>query len=416
MKAVLLRILAVDSFVPTDKNEKWLAIGTVIDTFGNGLFYTVSALYFTRIIGLSAQEVGVGLAIAAFGGISASLIFGRLADIWGPRGLAVYVTFVCAIVDFAYLFANNFVSFVIIATVISFLDRGGAAGRTVIISRVGGPDGRVRIRAYLRAVTNVGIGLGSFVAGFALVVDQAWAYQAIIVVNALTTFAKTYANWKMPNFPPLPGAKHEKATRALRDRPFVALTLANAVLAIHYHMLDLAVPLWIASQTKAPTWVVAAALLLNTIACVLFQVRMAKGTENPIDAGFATRQGSYWLAVAAAVYAASTYANSPALATFVILAGAAIHVTGELRQAAGSFGIGYGIPPEHLQGQYQGVWSLSLSASHFVSPIVLTFLCIGMGVPGWLILGGIFLLMGAVTPPLVKMAMKAQTNGQVTDG
>lgn len=39
-----------------------------------------------------------------------------------------------------------------------------------------------------------------------------------------------------------------------------------------------------------------------------------------------------------------------------------------------------------------------------------------MGVPGWLILGGIFLLMGAVTPPLVKMAMKAQTNGQVTDG
>ncbi|MEY3697148.1 MAG: hypothetical protein RJA41_798, partial [Actinomycetota bacterium] len=66
--SVLLRILAVDSLVPKDKNEKWLAIGTVIDTFGNGLFYTVSALYFTRIIGLSAQEVGIGLAIAAFGG------------------------------------------------------------------------------------------------------------------------------------------------------------------------------------------------------------------------------------------------------------------------------------------------------------------------------------------------------------
>lgn len=412
--SALARILAVDSLVPTDRNEKWLAIGTVIDTFGNGLFYTVSALYFTRIVGLSAQEVGIGLAIAAFGGISASLIFGRLADIWGPRGLAVYLTFICALVDFTYLFANTFTSFVIIATLISFLDRGGAAGRTVIISRVGGPDGRVRIRAYLRAVTNVGIGLGSFVAGFALIVDEAWAYQVIIIVNAFTTFAKTYANWKMPFFPPLPGAKQEKATQALRDKAFVTLTLTNGVLAIHYHMLDLAVPLWVASHTTAPTWVVAAAFLLNTIACVLFQVRMAKGTENPIAAGYATRQGSYWLALATGVYAASTYAASPTLATIVILAGAAIHVTGELRQAAGSFGIGYGIPPEHLQGQYQGVWSLSLSASHFVSPIVLTFLCLGLGVTGWFILGAIFLLMGAITPPLVKAAMKVQHGQQTT--
>jgi MFS family permease len=406
--SVLLRILAVDSLVPKDKNEKWLAIGTVIDTFGNGLFYTVSALYFTRIIGLSAQEVGIGLAIAAFGGISASLIFGRMADLWGPRGLAVYITFICAIVDFAYLFADDFLSFVLIATLISFLDRGGAAGRTVIISRVGGPDGRVRIRAYLRAVTNVGIGLGSFVAGFALVVDEAWAYQAIIIINALTTFAKTYANWKMPHFPPLPGAKHEKATRALRDKAFVSLTLANSVLAIHYHMLDLAVPLWVASHTTAPTWVVAAAFLLNTIACVLFQVRMARGTEDPVDAGKATRQGSYWLALSTVVYAAATYPSSPVIATFAILLGALIHVTGELRQAAGSFGIGYGIPPEHLQGQYQGVWSLSLSASHFVSPIILTFLCLGLGVQGWVILGIIFLAMGAITPPLVKAALKAQ--------
>jgi MFS family permease len=406
--SVLLRILAVDSLVPKDQNEKWLALGTVIDTFGNGLFYTVSALYFTRIIGLSAQEVAVGLAIAAFGGISASLIFGRLADIWGPRGLAVYVTFICAIVDFAYLYANTFLSFALIATLISFLDRGGAAGRTVIISRIGGPDGRVRIRAYLRAVTNVGIGLGSFVAGFALVVDEAWAYQAIIIVNALTTFAKTYANWKMPNFPPLAGAKHEKATRALRDKAFVSLTLANAALATHYHMLDLAVPLWVASHTTAPTWVVAAAFLLNTIACVLFQVRMAKGTEDPVAAGFATRQGSYWLALSTVVYAAATYPSSPMIATIVILAGSAIHVTGELRQAAGSFGIGYGIPPEHLQGQYQGVWSLSLSASHFISPIALTFLCLGLGVVGWVILGAIFLLMGAITPPLVKAALKVQ--------
>jgi hypothetical protein len=135
---------------------------------------------------------------------------------------------------------------------------------------------------------------------------------------------------------------------------------------------------------------------------------MARGTEDPVDAGKATRQGSYWLALSTVVYAAATYPSSPVIATFAILLGALIHVTGELRQAAGSFGIGYGIPPEHLQGQYQGVWSLSLSASHFVSPIILTFLCLGLGVQGWVILGIIFLAMGAITPPLVKAALKAQ--------
>jgi hypothetical protein len=40
-----------------------LAAAELAGSFGNGAFYACSALYFTRIVGLSATEVGVALTI-----------------------------------------------------------------------------------------------------------------------------------------------------------------------------------------------------------------------------------------------------------------------------------------------------------------------------------------------------------------
>ena len=43
----------------------WLLTSAQVDWTGTGLFLAVSVLFFVRVVGLSAAEVGLGLTIAA---------------------------------------------------------------------------------------------------------------------------------------------------------------------------------------------------------------------------------------------------------------------------------------------------------------------------------------------------------------
>ena len=52
---------------------------------GNGAAFTVTALYFTRFVGLHPLQYGVALTIAGFAGLFAGLPAGHIADVRGPR-------------------------------------------------------------------------------------------------------------------------------------------------------------------------------------------------------------------------------------------------------------------------------------------------------------------------------------------
>lgn len=408
MASSLAGLLGLDTLIPQDRHERLLALSSLINTFGNGLFYTISALYFTRIVGLHVGQLGVGLSIASAFGVVAALSTGRLADIWGPRGLAVSTMALSGMAMFFLAFAHDFLTFVAGSVAVAMLERASNSARSVIISRIGGPDGRVRIRAYLRSVVNLGIAVGTLCAGVALAIDSPAIYRALIIFDAFTTLFAAFALSKLPTMPPLHGARETRSTTAIRDHRFIGLMLLNVISSMHYHVLEIAVPLWIASHTAAPRWTVAAVLLINTIACVLFQVRLSAGAETPLGAAAVARSGAIFLALGMAVYASAAAVDSPVIATLILLAASAVHVTGELRQAAASFGIGFGLPPENLQGQYQGVWSLGNTVAGMIAPIVLTTLCLTWGWPGWLLLGGLFILSGSAMLPLVRRAVLAQ--------
>src|SRR4051812_32554518 len=75
----------VAGLLPERGAVRQLALVTLVNTTGNGIFFTLSALYFTRIVGLSVAQVGVGLGIAAFAGLFGGIPLGHLADRRGPR-------------------------------------------------------------------------------------------------------------------------------------------------------------------------------------------------------------------------------------------------------------------------------------------------------------------------------------------
>ena len=78
----------------------------------------------------------------------------------------------------------------------------------------------------------------------------------------------------------------------------------------------------------------------------------------------------------------------------LLAAGALVQVIGELLQSSGSFLLGFDLAADEAQGQYQGVWNTSMSISTMVAPTVLALLPLGLGVPGWIILGVWFALIG----------------------
>src|SRR5215210_2034657 len=57
-----------------------LAGQSVLSAFGEGAFLTGSAVFFTVIVGLSAQQVGLGLSIAALTRFALSVPLGKVAD------------------------------------------------------------------------------------------------------------------------------------------------------------------------------------------------------------------------------------------------------------------------------------------------------------------------------------------------
>lgn len=390
-----------------------MASATFINTFGNGLFSVTSAIYFTRIVGITPLQLGFAFSLAAGIGLAMTLPMGHLADRVSPKTLNIGLGTVSAFGMALYAAATSYAWFLVVAMLLAVSDQGGRAARNTLIARLGS-ENKVRFRAYQRAVTNLGIALGSLLGGVALVLDDPKAYRAIILADAVTTLVASQFLRRLPDVDPIRHAVKPRRTEAMRDHNYVALTMVNAMLGVHFMLLELVVPLWIVRETKAPTWVAAGTYLVNTIACVLFTVRVAKGAEDLRGAARLQRSGGLWLGVGALSYAAAAYTGAWWIAALVMLVAAGVHVFGELQQSAASFGIGFNLPPEHLQGQYQGVWSLGWGIMALIGPTWLAYLVFQHGLLGWMVLALQFALGGLITPWLVERALHdKRRNGQV---
>lgn len=66
--------------VPPAGPPRTLALAQLANSVGDGAFYACSALFFTRIVGLSAAQVGLALTVGWAAGMLAGVPLGHLAD------------------------------------------------------------------------------------------------------------------------------------------------------------------------------------------------------------------------------------------------------------------------------------------------------------------------------------------------
>ncbi|MBF5031024.1 MULTISPECIES: MFS transporter [unclassified Micromonospora] len=390
-----------------------LAYATLVNTVGAGLWLAGGALYLTRDVGLSATSVGAGLTVAGLVGLSASVPLGALADRWDPRTLRAVLQVGQAVAALAYLLVGSFPAFLAVAVPEALLAAGNLAVRAALVAAVGGPDGRVHAFATLRAVANLGITVGTALAGIALAVDTHRAYQVLVVGNAATYLLSAALLMRLPPQPAGAGTRRTPGTRRgggrrrggpLRDGRFLAVSGVSAVLSTHVTVLVLVVPLWTVDRAGAPPPVVSAVLLANTVLTVLLAVRLSRGAERAAPAARKLRRAGLVLAAATPLYAAT--AGLPVLpAVVLLLVATAVWTVGDLWHGAAGAGLAYDLAPPGAIGAYQGADGLLTGLAQALGRGLLTLLVLGGGPVGWLVLGGIFATAGLAAPALAGRAI-----------
>ncbi len=398
------RLLAqwMSRVMPEPGPQRAMVLSSFVNRVGNGLFNTASVLYFTRVVGLTPGQVGLGLTVAGVVGLLAGVPAGELADRRGPRAVQLVALVVQTATMLAFLLVHGWAAFTAIATLDLLALSATNAARGALVARVGGERPAV-FRAKLRTFVNVGVVLGTVGAAFAVQIDTRAAYAALIVLNAASYVGCGLLLLRVPAFPARPRPRLERRWAALRDRPFALFAVLDGAMGLQYPVASLLLPIWITLHTQAPRWTVALCFALNSAFCVLFQVPIGSRVETTEQGGRAFRQAGLLFLVSCPLMAlAADLPAGAAVAVLVLAIG--VHAVGEVWQSSAGFTLGFGLAPDHAQGQYQGLMGLGFDAGQALAPAVLTTVCLGIGRGGWLLLGLFFAGLGLAGPPLAAWA------------
>ncbi|WP_327136174.1 MFS transporter (plasmid) [Streptomyces sp. NBC_01343] len=387
--------------LPERGPQRTIAASNFVYTVGSGLYLTAGVLYFTQAVHLPASQVGLGLGIAGVLSLAVGIGVGHLADRRGARGVYAATLAVQALATAGFMLADGFWPFVIAVCAATGAKGAGLAARSPIIRHHGG-DRPQEFRAYLRAVTNIGISIGAVLAGWVVQVGTHSAYQLMVVGNALAFAASALIVLRLRPVAPEPAAGGPRWT-ALRDRPYLALTVLDGIMAIQFKVLTVAVPLWLIAATEAPHWLISATMLLNTVVVVTCQMRASRSIDTPAAGALAYRRSGFAFLLACVLISLTQDIPGWAAAT-LLLAGVAVHTIGELWHAAAGFEVSFALAPERATGQYLGVFGLGAGLAEAAGPALIIFLCITWGRPGWYVMGALFALTGLAAPLAVRWA------------
>ncbi|MFD1932731.1 MFS transporter [Nonomuraea mangrovi] len=389
-----------------------LTLAQLSNAIGDGAYVVTSTLYFSRIVGLSPVEIGLGLTIGWAVGTVAGVPLGNLADRRGPRGVAVLLAVATAAGVGSFLVVRSFPLFVLAVCLYASAQTGLSAAQQALLAGLVPPAERTHVRAVLQSTLNGGLAAGAGLGGLALHFDTSTAYLAVFAVDAASYLVAAAVLTRVPAVPAVARVKGEPRLAVLHDRPYAVITLLNTVMLLYRPLISLVLPLWIVQRTDAPAWTVSAVLVLNTVCVVLFQVRVARRVVDLASASRAVRLAGLVLFVSCVVF-------SQGDTVMLLLAAALLQVLGEMMLASGAWEISFGLAPADKQGQYQGFFGISTAIARMAGPVLLTGLVIGWGTPGWLVLGGMFAAAGAAMAPAVRWglleAAKTQAVGDDED-
>lgn len=363
-----------------------------LGSFGTGAFASAQVLFFTQSLHRTPGQISLALSVAGAVAMMFVLPFGKAADRMDRRRLVALLNVAAGVAFLGYLLPPSLAGFVAVTGLVVVLQRMLAPVRSALISQLF-PATRVKVRAATYVAYNVGFSLGSLGAAWAVGVGTQRSYQLLLLVDVTGFLVCGAITMLLPAVRKAAGelaAKREYA--ALRDRPFLVVTLTNLFGSLHDTALFVGLPLWLLQRTDAPHWTIPAMTVLNCLLVVALQTRLTRGTETTRGAAITQWRGTLALGGACALLVFTN--GSLDLGGYLLLVGAVVLLTvSEMVQSAGAWGLSYSLADDSRVTEYQAVFGLSLDAQEIVGPLLVTGLV--LGVPhgwGWPLLGLLVLL------------------------
>ncbi|MFJ5145898.1 MFS transporter [Curtobacterium sp. NPDC088465] len=397
----------IRTLVRQDPTLRRLLTVTLVDTLGRGAFFTLTSLYLITIVGLPAVAVGLGLTVAGAVGVAASLVFGHLADRFSARRMLVWLHLVQGLALISYVLVHDLPTLVATASVVTLAQQGGSAVRSAAVGRAFPGGERVRVRATMRTVTNVGIGVGTALAAVPLAIGTGEAYRVTMVLSGALFLASAVlvAGLSAARVDAAPAdrtdtgtiVRREPAGRSpYRDVRFLAVTALTGLFGMQFGLFEVGVPIWIVQHTVAPDVLVSPLLLVNTVIVVLLQVRLSRGTDTVAGAARVMRHAGWVMAVACGLWAAAGWVRGDdwvpaATATAVLVLAAVAHSLAEVTSSAAGWALSFELAPADRIGAYQGVYGTGYAVAAMIAPTVVTLTAVDLGTAGWAILAVVFL-------------------------
>ena len=375
----------------------------LISMSGHGVFFAVSAVYFTQVVGLSVHGLGLALTVAGGVGVVATYVAGLAADRWSARTLIVAALLVQGVTLAALPWSRDLVVFGVLAGVESAAGRGSWTARQTLLARAFTGADRTPARAKMRVASNLGIGLGSAAAALVLADGRGGTFRCSMTGAAVLFFVAAVGASRIPrDRPPQRGSAADTATTDTapvhdvvppwRNRRYVATAAVNGAVVTHFAVVEVGVPIWLITRTDAPAVLVSVLLLINTGVIVATQVPLNRGFEQPLRAARGFAIGGGLLAAACGAYAGASYvAAVPAAA--VLIVGGVVHAVGEVLTSGAGFSLGYELADEHAAGQYQGFFGAAQSVGMMLGPVLVTTM-ISVGSLGWVVLALVYAGLG----------------------
>ncbi|MCO6007812.1 MFS transporter [Actinoallomurus purpureus] len=351
----------------------------VIDSVGNGLFLPLSLVFFTRLTDVPLSLLGILLSVAGAITLPIPVWTGALADRLGALPLVVAAQVMQALGYLAYGRVDEPVGIFFAVSLVAVGVRVfWSSIFTAVADHADASTSTMRSDswfAWANMARTAGLGLGGLITGAVIADGRTAAYHAVAYAAA-GCFAAAAA--VITVFVRVPKLRHDAGqTRTgygtiLKDRRFLALTGINTVFAMTGMMLALALPTFVLTGLRGPTWLASALLVGNTVVVSVLAA--------PVIKRLAAYRRTRIIMTAAALWSAWCFLLSglvPGRLVWVIpvLIGAtALFTLAEVMHAPVSIALVTAISPAELRGRYMAAFQYSFTIAGIIAPTFFTTL------------------------------------------
>ncbi|WP_030978359.1 MFS transporter [Streptomyces sp. NRRL S-1824] len=380
---------------------RWLLNGVTA-----GLYVAGSAVFFLRYVGLSPRTVGVGLSIAFGLNLVTKVPFGRAADRWGSTPVWLVGAFGSAITYALYPLMHSFPAFLAVVVAGNLAGSLDGIASSRYLAEVMPGAARTASRSYLRSVANLGMAVGTGVAGAVFASGTRSSYLALIYACAalslteglLVVLAVRGGRGQVPVVAPM-----VRTGSVWRDHPYLLVAALSGACRLSGPMLSIAVPIWIVSATDAPTWTISATLLANMAIVIVAQVAVSHGADTVAGAARVQRLAAGTLALACVLFQITQ--GTGGMVTILMLFAAVLALTmSEMYASAAGNSLSYALAQVGQEGEYLAAFALGTQVTWAVGPVLLTGVAIAWTPIGWVLVAGGLLALAAASRPLVGLA------------